>query len=277
MYKNSFFRKASLISAIVTIAVIASVMSGCQKEEDEPLDENILNSVELEEYIIAGADFQKSLVTFSKKLNKIDFSKLEVSYDAEGRKVKRLPLAPFASIGIDEKVQTFNERKDALLGKFPQFASFREDLEIKYFQQCIQNSVNVKGRFLKLGINTSRPLLKSGSEQEWSGEEWNFLNQYLASWMNSSNYVEMAIIAFADGTYMTYVDSQNDANHAYISISTYANGNYYFIGNQSSPMIWFAHTHQNSSSPGAADNNFKNKYPNMGHYIYYQGGFYSWE
>jgi hypothetical protein len=41
MYRKSFFRKASLISVIVAIAVIASVMSGCQKEDDEPLDENI--------------------------------------------------------------------------------------------------------------------------------------------------------------------------------------------------------------------------------------------
>ena len=54
----------------------AFFFAGCEKFEDEPLDEAILFSSELEEFIIAGADLQNSLDIFTSELNKVRFSNL---------------------------------------------------------------------------------------------------------------------------------------------------------------------------------------------------------
>jgi hypothetical protein len=155
-WKIGVFTLSVLLSAVFFI--------GCSQEEDELLYEAILNSAELEEYVIAGADFQQSLAVFTAGLNKIDFSTLEVTYEPGWVKVVHLPVS---SVGIEEKIKNLNEKKKVLLKKFPQFASSLENSK-EYFRQSIENSVNVRSELLKLGFNSSNPLLKSGSEGSFS-------------------------------------------------------------------------------------------------------------
>ena len=88
--KNSRITFFSLTLALASVVSLGIFTQSCSKDE-EPLDESILNSSELEEYIISGADFKQSLAIFTAGLNKIDFSTLEVTYDEEGRKVVHLP------------------------------------------------------------------------------------------------------------------------------------------------------------------------------------------
>jgi hypothetical protein len=277
MKRNSFIR-INIASVVVVIALLAGVMVGCQEEVDEPLNDSIINSLELEEYIIAVSDFKQSLAIFEKELSNVDFSKLEVTYDPNGKKVIHLPSSVI-SIGIGGKLDAFNEKKTALLNKFPQFASFREDTGKKYFQQCIQNSARVKGKLSDLGINISQPRLKSGTEY-WYGEDQALMMSYLYNWANNSNYVELYIIMYADGTFATYQDPDATYNKAgEISYTTTINGNMYIpeIG-YSCNVIAIGHTHIHSPNPTKPDANGANDYfqvpSGVSRFIYYDWGFY---
>ena len=257
------------------IVTCCFVFNGCEKDDIElkPLDKVILNSSELEEYIIAGADLQHSLAVFKSRLNKIDFSKLEVTYDAEGRKVVHLSPNLVGNFRIEEKVQMFNDKKEAIQKKFPQFVSFREAEAKKYFQKSIENSVNVMGEFLKLGINISGPKLKSGNESWYGDENLVYMNSYLYNWINSANYVELYIIYYADGTFGTY---QNPgATSSWTSITyTVSNGQMYFPeGGSSSAVTSIGHTHRYSLNPSGTD--YNSNFPSsVTQFIYYDWGMY---
>jgi hypothetical protein len=232
--------------------VIGIFMYGCSNENEIliSMDDETVNSVELEEYIITASDFKQSFALFEKELGKVDFSKLEITYDADGREVMHLP-ASAGSIRIEEKIQIFNEKKQALLEKYPQFAYFTSDESNEYFQQCIQNSLSVNNKLLEMGINVFRPLLKGGTVENWnSGNGW---LSFLSSWVNNSNYVEVYLIAHSNGTYSTWVDDRNTANSAYLTYSK-KNGKYYFTqGGNTNSISWIAHTHRNSQYPSGAD------------------------
>lgn len=264
------FTLGLVLTSVISLGIFTQ---SCNKDEEQPLDDVIINSAELGEYITAGADLQKSLDIFTIELNRVDFSKLEVSYDNEGRKVMRLP-AGSVSTRIEEKVQTFNNKKDAVQKKFPRFASHKEDVVKEYLQQCIQSSIYVKGEFLKLGINTSRPRLKSGSSESYSHDC--DLYEFLYPWMNNSSYVEVIIIQYTDGSFSVFIDNRNTTNQSWTPSLTYNNstGNYYYPGGgNSNPIAWMAHTHQNSATPGPNDYASKNHYPGLDHYIYYNYAF----
>jgi len=282
---KKIFSKNVLLSSFCFLIIGVFVFFGCEKEEDQPLDEDIINSPELEEYIIAGADFQQSLAAFTAGLSKIDFSTLEITYDAEGRKIVHLPSAVVGSIRIEEKVYSFNEKKEALQKKYPQFASFREDVGKKYFKHSIQNSVNVKGAFLRLGIITSRTLLKNGNVESWYGDEdLVFLHSYLYNWINSSSYVELWIIYYADGTFSIYQHPQATASWSSITWQVDIYGNYYFPqGGSSSHVVSVGHTHQYSSNPTQPYYDQYGNYKSGDYYhvpsgvdrfIYYNWGYY---
>ena len=247
--KNSRIRFFSLTLALASVISLGIFMQSCSKDDEKPLDEAILNSTELEEFIIAGADFQKSLAIFTSELSKVNFSELEVSYDAEGRKNMRFPTGT-VSVRIEEKGQTFNEKKNALRKKFPQLSSLREEVEKKYFQQCIQNSVNVSAKLLELGINTFRPKLKSGIEL--GGENESYLNWLMYNWYNSSNFLEIVILIYANGNFELYFDPRNSydpTTGVYTSYSppmTSTNGNIYYSSNQ---VVGIAHTHPGNNAP----------------------------
>jgi hypothetical protein len=259
-----------LLAGMVAIGIL---VYGCSNENEIVSDDEIVSSVELEEYIITASDFKQSLALFEKEFSKVDFSKLLITYDADGREIMHLPVF-VSSIRIGEKIQIFNEKKQALLEKYPQFASFMPDEINEYFQQCIQSSLNVNSKLLELGVNLSRPLLKSGKTETWYGEDWYFLMSFLSSWVNSSNYVELFIITHQNGSYSTWIDDKNTSNTAYITYTT-SNGKYYFGGN-SSPISRIAHTHRNSQYPSGADMTTKSNMSGISHNIYYQGGFYAY-
>lgn len=249
------------------------VFQGCEKEENKLLDKVLLNSSELEEYIIAGADLQHSLAIFKSKLNKIDFSKLEITYDAEGRKVVHLSPGLVGNFRIEEKVQIFNEKKEAMQKKFPQFVSLREAEAKDYFQKSVENSVNVISEFLKLGINISTPKLKSGDEWWYGYENEVYMNSYLYNWIQDPDYVELWIIYYEDGTFGTHQSST--ATSTSTSIQYYeSNGQMYFPqGGSSSPVTSIGHTHQYSSNPSSTDYNVS--FPSsVTTFIYYDWGFY---
>jgi hypothetical protein len=269
----------NLICKILYTVMIVLVIfiSGCSSENEifVSIDDEIVNSVELEEYIIAASDFKQSLILFEKELSKVDFSKMEVTHDANGREIMHFPSAS-VSIMIEEKIQNFNKKKQALLENYPQFSSFALDISQKYFQQCIQSSLNVCDKLLEFGINYSIPLLKGGTVETWYGEDWYFLTSFLSEWVNSSNYVELFIITHVDGTYSTWIDDSNTSNHASITYST-SNGKYYFTeGGNTSPIFSIAHTHRNSSSPSSEDLQTKANMPGISHNIYYQGAYYTY-
>jgi len=267
IYKN---KKKSIISIALAIVIsFGIILQGCTSEL--VFDDDILNSPELEEYIIAGVDYYRTLTVFEKELKKTDFSKLDVSKDTDGRIVMRLPLSSNA-LNFENKLKTLNEKKEKFLEKYPHFISFKEE-KGKYFKHSIQKSVFIKGEFLKMGIDISRPMLKSGTEI-WYGEDWYFLMQYMSSWVNNSNYVEMGFIAFSDGSYLTWTDGNNQTT-TYWKIYT-ENGYHYHRDYPHLRIVWCAHTHRNSNTPSNDDNNFKNKYPNMQHNIYYNGCFYDY-
>ncbi|MDR0603174.1 MAG: hypothetical protein LBG80_02580 [Bacteroidales bacterium] len=215
-HKNLSFRFL-LVTALISITM-GGFFIACNSEdisEDTVTDMEIVNSVELEEYIIAASDFKQSLAVFEKELSKIDFSNLEISYSTDGKEIMRFPSS-VASIGIEDKLQIFNEKKETLLEKYPQCISFSSEISRKYFQQCIKSSLNVNKKLLEFGINVSRPLLKDGTVETWYGEDWYFFISFLSVWMSSANYVELFIIAHIDGSYSTWVDSRNTANHAHL-------------------------------------------------------------
>jgi len=281
--RKKIVKIVSILSAVAVIAIIAGVLTGCQKEqENEPLDEAILNSSEMEDYVIAGADFHQSLAIFEKKLNEIDFSTLKVTYNAEGKKVIHLPDAFVRSIKIEEKVQTFNEKKEALQKKFPQFSFLKEDMRGKYFQQCANSSVNVCGKFLELGINTSRPKLKNGSPEGTltnysGGEDIAYMFYLLSNWASNPNYVEVYIIAYADGNYAIWVDVRNTSLSSHITVFGDGNGNWQYDGRD---VSYISHTHGAGSNGPCASTTDKTSYastPGLDRKIYYQGGFYDYD
>lgn len=279
--KLSFSKSIATIIGLVCIALSCFIFQGCEKDENELLDKDenelldkvILNSSEFEDYIITGADLKQSLAVFKSRLNKIDFSKLEVTYDAEGRKVVHLSPGLVGNFRIEEKVQMFNEKKEAMQRKFPQFVSFREAEANKYFQKSIENSVNIIGEFLKLGINISSPKLKSANESWYGDENLVFMNSFLYNWINSASYVELYIIYYADGTFGTYQNPQATSSWTSITYSV-SNGQMYFPqGGSSSAVVSIGHTHRVSSTPSTTDNN--GNYPSsVTRFIYYNWGMY---
>ncbi len=269
-------------------------MQSCSNEDDlfdssDSLDATITNSQELEEYIIAGVDLERSLADFIKQLNKVDFAKLEVTYDAEGKKIVHLP-ASVSSIGIDEKVQMLNEKKRALREKYPHITSFTSNVRKKHFQYSIQNSINVR-RKLELGVNISRPLLKSG--KEGITKTYNTKDETLDAlddWLDSEDYTEIYIIQYADGTYATYQDTgsgkTSDRNTGDMAtITAYDRGTenekwYWPGGGSSSQIVGIGHTHKYNSEPTEPDNNGVNDYINVpesvNRFIFYDGAFKSY-
>lgn len=263
-------RKVLIFSIIfVTVISLGVFIQGCSMEEDEPLDEAILNSSELEEYIIAGADFQKSLAVFTATLNKIDLSMLDSSFNSEGRKVLYLP-ASVGSIQIEKKIQSFNEKRDALLKKFPQFTSFRKDISKEYFQHSIKNSVNVKTEFLKLGINPSKLKLKSDNETIWSGN-CNGLDGFLNSWVNSAGYVEVVILYYYGGDIdVIQVPGASQGSTNPLTFQTQGGMSYY-----NSRAVWnvgHTHTDDNGADTPSDPEDYWNL-PGTTQFIYYNGSY----
>ena len=244
MHKNSFNR-ISVATIFAIIAVVASVMVGCQKEEDD--NNNIINSVEMEEFIIAAFHYQHALNLFNREIKKIDFFTLNTSQDPEGNTIVNIPT----SVSIEEKAKILNDKKKLLFDKWPKIVSLSSLTRSGYIQQTMQNSSKVNKKMLEWGILINQPRLKGFTFESFTCDN---VSSYLDSQLASSGYVEVVIILFADGTAMTYIDDKNDANTAnYPTIVKMSNGNWYFSLHSDSPISSIGHTHQYSDDPSTAD------------------------
>ena len=268
-------KKSSLSFTLIMAVSLGIFLQGCNMEE-ELLDEDVINSPELEEYIIAGADIQKSLAIFNEELSKIDFSKLEVTYDTDGRKVMKFPAGSI-SVRIEDKINSFNEKKEKLLKKHPQVTAFTLEKSTKYFKECAKSSLNINSKYLELGYNTSRPLLKRGIETtttHYDAADYLYLYSFLYSWVFNPNYVEIYIIGYSDGSYATHIDSRNDPNNSYITL-TKISGVYTFPeGGSYYPVSWIAHSHLSSNTPSQSDWAAKAACPGLDVGIWYDGMIY---
>ena len=266
IYKN---KKKSIISIALAIVIsFGIILQGCTSEL--VFDDDILNSPELEEYIIAGADLASSVAIFKKELNKIDFSKLEVTQDSEGRMVKRLPAGSISK-SIEEKVYTLNEKKETLREKFPEFSNFSIEKSNKYFQICAKKSLNVSSKLLEFGYATSRSMLKSGTVEFFDNDC--DLRNFLWSWCNNSSYVEVMIIRYSNGYYDVFF--ANGATSSSTSIILHpGNGSWYFKGGSfpNSSITDIGHTHIHHSNPGNSDNT--KPYSGISYFIFFNNSCY---
>ena len=295
IYMNKKIGFLSLGLFLACMVSLSFFVQSCSQEDDmanisEALDPNIAQAPELEDYIIAGVDYGQSMTNFTNELKKIDFSKLEVTYDADGNEVIHLP-ATLASIGIEKKILMYNEKKETLFNKFQQFASFGNDMKNKYFQQCIQQSVNVSNKLLDMGIKAS-PRLKSDNEGDiyfsnlsYNAEDNVVFNYYMNTWVNSPNYTELFLVFYNSGSVSAYQSSASTPeNTGNITLNT-QNGNYYFpAGGSSSSVDGIGHTHTNSPNPTQPYYDSKGNYnagdynipSGLNRYIYYNGALYKY-
>ena len=252
--KSKKMKRALLkIGSIVTVLVIAGmVVVGCQKEEDEPLDEAILNSSELEEYIIAGAEFQQSLANFSEQLNKIDFSTIEIAFDEEGREIRYLPTS-VTSINIEGKVRAFNEKKETLRKKYPQLSSLKEDERNKYFQHCAENSIHVNSRLLEFGFYDNKIRLKNAYEAyNFAKNQTASLYASLSSHISDPDNAELLILKFSDGSYIVLLFDNATGTDIWFDSSIFskgaATGKLFLGGDMSTSITEIGHTHAGSGN-----------------------------
>jgi hypothetical protein len=126
MKTNNKNKKVKLysLSAVLSVLLCGFFIQGCSNENIVSLQEQRdipdKNSLELEEFIIAGLDYQHALNVFSDEVKKNDFSKIEPFKNSEGEMSVYIPT----SICIEEKKAIMEEKKAALLEKYPQFLSF---------------------------------------------------------------------------------------------------------------------------------------------------------
>jgi len=98
--------------------------------------------------------------------------------------------------------------------------------------------------------------------------------KYLANWMEKSDYVEIVVIKYADGTIATYVDDRNTATEFHLPLETKNNdGKRYFpAGGSNSPVTYIAHTHKSGSEPQGKDESTIRA--GITSAIYYDGAFH---
>lgn len=193
-------------------------------------------------------------------------------------RVVHLPTPSIGSISIEEKIENLNVKKEALLKKFPQFASLREGISKEYFRQSIENSQKIRRELLEMGFKTSTPLLRSGGYEEYNNTNWAntfYLNNYLESLINSPYYVEVIILKFEDGYYTTVIGPRNDANNSYINLTPRRDSTGTIIGWQYNGrnIVEFGHTHEAGGyapNPSPHDGAL----PGVKNFIWYRGTLY---
>jgi hypothetical protein len=255
-----------ILTCMISLGII---VGGCSKEDglsDDYLDESIVNSVALEEFIVAGFDYQHSLAVFESEVRNIDFSKLETSVDSKGNMVVNIPT----SVSIEEKAEILNMKKQVLIETHPQFISMELTLKQKYLQSSIKQSLNVNSKLLEIGINYNLPKLKAGTVESFDNSEE--YCSYLASWVTGSNYVETFLVVFTDGSAITFTDNRNTSSTCYSpGFSQSNNGQWSVNGYPNRTVAYVAHTHIYSDNPSGSDLSFRDNHPGLTVAIYYSG------
>lgn len=256
-----------VLANIITFGIIGQ---GCQQEyEVSTNNSEITVSPELEDYIIAASDLYQSLRTFENEFANIDFSDLETVIE-NGKKVVYLP-ASVRSLNIEKKALLLNQKKKYLLNKYPEVSLQNLNDYARTINHCIEQSARISDFFLDKNINFYQPRTRA-IVGEYSFDSQNALVGYLYNWVLSPDYVEVTIYFFTDGSHMVMLDDRNTVGSSVVMFDAGgSSGNYYYDGKQ---ILSVAHTHMSSNNPSDSDYALKNKYPGIGHAIYYNGAFH---
>jgi len=278
-----FYKNRTRWIFYITCAAVISLgifIQGCSLEEDEQLDESILNSRELQEYVVAGADLYKSMARYADFLNKIDFSTLQTTYEPGWIKIVHFPPPTDDIIKIEVKLQILNEKKVSFQEKFPQFSTFSQDVGINYFNKCIESSITVKGKLLEMGYYFSRPLLKTQTEIFFTSMQEVHGHLYAWQW---GNYVELTVLGLNNGTWAVV---WNSANTPFYNLFDYfeKNDNWYLDNECTLKIISYGHTHHwtSTSNPtvytdpftGKVYSDYVNVPSGVDRFIWYYSGWY---
>lgn len=267
------------VTFVMFVVMGFSMFQGCQMQDEytSPTIEGVEMSSEFEDFIVASVELYQAYVQFEKGLTKINFNSLETRTDTQGNHVKYLP-ATLQNLDIEQKALNLNRKKASLFNKFPELQRIDENMFKQYVDDCIQKSQRVNDLFLSYGINIFLPSSRFNVNERYYYDSMEELQGHIYNWVSDDNeeYVEVVVFFFADGTSCVYRDSGNtdcSANYSLDTIVGDDSGKYYKYGKE---VVGVGHSHQYGTTPSTADKTAKSTYPNIDHYIYYDGAFYSY-
>ena len=269
---------SGLFATLCTVGIVS--FPGCQKQdydysEKDDLDPALLNAPELEEYIIASAEYRYTMDLFQIEIKKVDLLNLKFVKGANGEKIAYLPI----SVDIEDKIRNLKEKEDILFRRYPQFTALTKNTKKDYVRNCIKNSLNVNKKLLELGININQPMTKGGTSEAFGNME--DLTNYLTEEMSSSTYREIVIIVYKDGRIVTYQDDANTYTYYQVKLKKVTNtitGNskYYYpetSQNDSDEIAYMAHTQKSGFDPTDLDMEQAGKWDGLDMRIYHDGAF----
>src|SRR5690554_4869701 len=198
-----------LLSA--TLISVLLFITGCENMETrDVLNEEITESAEMEEYILAGLDLHHSLNQFKQELKGIDMLSLTPTLDSRGNMVINIPT----TICIEQKTKDFNTKKRVLLQKYPELTNMKSVKRLDQIKETTNNSLKITKAIMGfefVDIPRLRSVEFEVTEYQSEQDAFNFLDQHIAS----PDYVEVVLMVFEDGKVMTYITSDNDANNSF--------------------------------------------------------------
>ena len=247
----------------------AVILWACQKEKysDDTIGVQIACSQEMENYVVAGYEMQAALEELQKALNTIDFSKLEITRDADGKQVTHLPIQ---SLAFEAKLRQFNDRKRALQRRYPQIISLDSETRSGIVATCVQKSETVGTKLLDLGINIYQPRTK---RQDPEGLDEERLMDSLGRYTASPTNVEAMFFGHDNGLFDIHIDSSN-TRYGATPPGIVTNGGKYYWRNGSypnSPINTIGHTHFGNDSIPSHTDSIATRLPGV-RYVIFQGG-----
>ena len=261
--------KLLFLSCSIVLLIIGF---SCQKYDSDSISEKVTESVELEEYILSGLDFQHSLNEFNKELKSIDMLSIKPTLDARGNVVMIIPT----KISIENKSKVFNQKKKALLEKYPELKKLRSEKRQDVIKERTDNSLKITKVLMDFEYITDQPRVRSNPSEYFfsyfsdQAEAYTYLDQQIAS----SSYVEVALAMFEDGSYRSIISDINTSTNCWTNIGK--NNDKFYLHDENnqrvsnSPIVWVAHTHRDLSPPSSED--IDNKIEGLDMRIYYSGG-----
>ncbi len=249
---------------------------GCQEKGTEFMDEKIEESSELEEYIIAGLDFQHSLNEFKQQLKSVDMLSLQPTLDSKGNLIITIPT----KVNIEEKAKYFNQKKKVLIEKYPELKNLKPLKRQERIEGCINSSLKIAKALIEFEYIFDQPRLKSSPGEycfDYFSDEngaFNFLNQQIAD----PNYMEVTLVVFENGTIVTVTSDINDEHNSYISLHQNSNTQKWYLCDvdgsyvSMSAISYTAHTHNTPDPASDQDIESQAMHPGLPMYIYHYGG-----
>jgi len=262
-----------MATTFAVIMISASfVFTGCQSEQEgltSSTDKAIVESVELENFILAGIEYQQVIKDFRNAIAKVDFSPL-IAQAKEGQKV--IPLSGMPE--IEGKYLELEQTRKDLLKKFPQFGHDTKQNRLLTLQKCENFSQVIARKLLDIDPSFSRPRLKRYTIENYANSTT--LNNFLSSYVNSPNYVEIFMVVFEDGSAVTMLHNTNTTTECKAPTFYKEDDGKYHAPGYNSPIAYVAHTHIYRSSASGEDSIYKQQSPDLICKIYYNVIFYAY-